>query len=112
MKNTVAESLPACSTTSRRARTRCPERPRHATLLLAPQVRKTLGGHWPGARSVVLGSVIVAALPLYGFIVYATFFGSVHYPLPDHRWKLLVLNSAGTAVALVGVAEFALVKVA
>lgn len=81
-------------------------------VLLAPQVRTTLGGLWADARFAVLASVVVTALPLYGFVLYATFVGSLSYPLPDHRWKLLVLNSLGTAVALIGVAEIALVKAA
>jgi len=83
-----------------------------AAVLLAPQVRHPLDGLLSVARGSVAASVLFAAVPLAGFVVYASLRSTLRYPLPDHQWKILVLSLIGAAVALLGVAELALVKVA
>jgi hypothetical protein len=65
---------------------------------------------WSRARGAVVAYVVAAAIPLYGFVVYASLRTHTSDPLPDHKWKLFVLYSLGTAIALIGVAEFALLK--
>lgn len=82
-----------------------------AVILLSPRVIDTLGGLWSQGRRAVVATVLAAALPLYGFVLAVALSSFVTDPLPGHRWKLLVLQAIGTAIALLGVAEFALVKV-
>ena len=83
-----------------------------AAALLTSPVLKTLEGPWSEARGAVVASVVAAAIPLYGFVVYATLYSPVSYPLPGHRWKLFGLDTLGTTIALIGVAQFALVGAA
>jgi hypothetical protein len=83
-----------------------------AGFLLSPPVRTPLAGLWSDARDSVAGNVLAAAVPLVGFAVLASLRSSVHYPMPYHHTKVLVLTLIGSAVALVGVAELILVKVA
>lgn len=82
-----------------------------AATLLSRRVLDTLDGLWSEGRRAVIATVLAAALPLYGFVLGVVLTSPVTDPLPGHRWKLFVLQAIGTAIALVGVAEFALVKV-
>ena len=56
--------------------------------------------------------VLAAAIPLVGFAVLAPLRLTVHNPLPGQQTKFIILNLLGAAVALLGVAEMALVKAA
>jgi len=82
-----------------------------AAALTTVQIRKSLERAWPDARGAVVAYVVAAAVPLYGFVAYASLRTHISDPLPDHRWKLFALETLGTTIALIGVAEFALVKV-
>jgi hypothetical protein len=82
-----------------------------AAALTTVQIRKGLDRAWPDARGAVVAYVVAAAVPLYGFVAYASLHTHTSDPLPDHRWKLFALETLGTTIALIGVAEFALVKV-
>jgi hypothetical protein len=83
-----------------------------ATVLLAPEMRRPLAGLWPEARIPVAASVIATGVPLVSIVAVASLSSSIEYPLPAHQWKVFALSLIGAAVALVGVAELALVKFA
>jgi hypothetical protein len=82
-----------------------------AAALLTPETRKTIGDVWPHSRGAVVAYVLAAAVPLYGFVAYASLRTHTSDPLPGHRWKLFGLDTLGTTIALIGVALFALVAV-
>jgi hypothetical protein len=84
-----------------------------AAALLTPTVLTTLRGVWSEARVAVVASVVGAAIPLFGFVVYVTLHSPISSnPLPAHRWKLFGLEALGTTIALIGVAHLALVRAA
>ena len=71
-----------------------------------------IGGVYTKARRSVRTFVLAAAIPLVGFAVLAPLRLTVHNPLPGQQTKFIILNLLGAAVALLGVAEMALVKAA
>jgi hypothetical protein len=81
-----------------------------AASLTTVQIRRSLEGAWPDARGAVVAYVVAAAVPLYGFVAFASLHTHTSDPLPDHHWKLFGLETLGTTIALIGVAEFALIK--
>jgi hypothetical protein len=83
-----------------------------AAVLLAPEMWRPLADLWPKARKTVVASVIAAGAPLVGIVVVASLYSHLDYPLPEHKWKVVALSLIGAAVALVGIAELALVKFA
>jgi len=83
-----------------------------AAVLLSAQLRMPLAGIWAKARAAVTTGVLAAAVPLVGFASLASLHSSLQYPLPHHAAKIFVLSLIGSAVALLGVAELALVKTA
>src|SRR5919204_2007616 len=83
-----------------------------AAFLLAPEVRRPVEDYWVAARRHVVASVVAAAIPLVAFVAYASLSSHLDYPFPDHPYKVLALSLIGSCVALIGVAELALVKFA
>jgi hypothetical protein len=83
-----------------------------AAVFLAPQLRLPVAGLSATARVPVVASVAATAAPLVAFFVYAKYTLDLHYPLPYHEWKILALSLIGMGVALLGVAQLALVKAA
>jgi hypothetical protein len=83
-----------------------------AASLLSAQLAETLAGLWSDARGAVVASVVSVGIPLYGFVAFASFRSPIHSPLPAHRWKLFGLETLGTTIALLGVAQLALVRTA
>ena len=83
-----------------------------AAFLLAPEMRRPLKGLWSKGRVAVAASVTATAIPLVAVVVVGSLYSRIHYPVPWHQWKVLALSLIGTCVALLGVAELALVKFA
>jgi hypothetical protein len=83
-----------------------------AAVLLSPPMLNPIRGIYADARRSVRTFVLAAAVPLVGFAVLGPALLTVDYPLPGSVPKSIVLNLLGAAVALLGVAEMALVKAA
>jgi hypothetical protein len=80
-----------------------------AVVFFSPQTRKTLAGLWGQARGAVIWNVVAVGIPIYGFLIVATFDSGIpSYPFPYRHPKTFVLNSISSAVALVAVAEIVL----
>jgi hypothetical protein len=81
-------------------------------VLLSSEVRETLRGLWARGRLVVVATVVAVGVPIVVLDLGATVFSPVSSnPIPGHKAKLLVLLLVGTAIALIGAAEIALVGV-
>ena len=63
---------------------------------------------WPGHRGEILAMTVPCAVLLEGFLVFVTAHSGIHYPLPHHTAKMMVLSELGSAVALIGVLCIAL----
>jgi hypothetical protein len=83
-----------------------------AALLLSPEMRRPLRHVWADARLPVFASVAATAVPLVTFVTVVSLKSNLHYPLRWHREKVLALSLIGIGVALIGIAELALVRFA
>jgi hypothetical protein len=83
-----------------------------AALLLSPEMRHPLREVWPRARAHVAATVGAAGVPLLGVVIFGSVHSTIQYPFQWHQGKVLALSLLGAGVALIGIAEIALVKFA
>jgi hypothetical protein len=83
-----------------------------AAILLSPDVRGPIDHFWRAARAQVAASLVAVAVPLLAFVFYVTLDSHIRYRLPWHQEKVLALSLIAVAIALLGVAELALVRFA